>query len=208
MNIAVIGAGGRSGQAFVRGALNKGHNVRAGIRGSSPFEEHANLRVMTCDATILQDVERLIRDQDAVISLLGRVKDSPSDLQSRATQQILTAMEGEQVNRLISLTGTGVRLPGDKVTLADKFLNFGVNIFDKQRVKDGLIHADLIQGSNSDWTIVRVLKFTSGNPKKFSLTSQGPTKILTSRDEVAEAIIDLLESSGFLKQMPIISRAK
>lgn len=208
MRIAIIGASGRTGQAFTTTALESGHQVRAGIRGPSPFLAHDNLAVMTCDATILQDVERLIRDQDVVVSLLGHVKGSDKDVQTRATEQILSAMESEQVDRLISLTGTGVRLPGDKVTLSDKLINFGVRLFNKARVEDGLAHAELIKSSPTKWTVIRVLKLSNGNPKQFTLTSHGPTKIHTPRQEAAIAILDLLENSGFIGQMPIISKAK
>lgn len=207
MNIAVIGANGRSGQIFVQTALDAGHNVRAGIRFNSPFGNHPNLSVMTCDSTVQQDVERLIRDQDAVVSLIGHVKGSDPDVQAKSTKVILEAMEAEQVSRLVSLTGTGVRQPGDKITLIDKVLNFAVSLADKNRVQDGIDHAELIKNSQVDWTIIRVLKLSNSKAKPFKLTNNGPAKNSTSRQEVARAILEVLEQGSFVGNMPIMSKA-
>jgi putative NADH-flavin reductase len=71
MIIAVIAANGRSGQAFVEAALNRGHTVRAGIHGTNPFAEREGLIVMSCDATNKAEVLALIQGSTAVVSLIG-----------------------------------------------------------------------------------------------------------------------------------------
>jgi len=207
MNIAVIAANGRSGQAFVEAALAAGHTVRGGVLGKNFLRPHPGLTVVRCDATKQGDLKALLAGQDAVVSLIGHVKGSPPDVQTVAIQNIASVMESLGVRRLVSLTGTGVRFPGDKVTLLDRLLNLAVMLVDPARVKDGRKHVEVLTRSNLDWTVVRVLKLQDVPPAPFSLTEHGPTKPYVGRVEVAQAILQVLESNGFIRQAPIISKA-
>lgn len=207
MRIAVLGASGRSGQAFVAAALDAGYEVTAGIRSRNPFSEDTKLNVIRCDGNSLEDVRALLQEVDVVVSLIGHVRKSPATVQTEAIKNILTAMQEQNISRLISLTGTGVRYPDDKITLIDRILNAGISIVDPKRIKDGINHARLIEKSNTDWTILRVLKLQNTKPAAFTLTAHGPTKIITSRKEVAQAIILLIRDDSHKKQAPIISKA-
>ncbi len=206
MNIAVIAANGRTGKAFVKAALAAGHSVRAGSLHPGSFSPHPNLTEIVCDATNETDLSNLITGQDAVASFIGHVKGSANDVQTKAMQTLVGAMQQQKVTRIVSLTGTGVRFAGDKITLLDKFLNLGVSLLDKYRVKDGRDHAEVLKKSELDWTIIRVLKLQNVATTPFSLTLHGPTKLYVGRDEVALAALQVLEQKSFIKQAPIISR--
>lgn len=205
MKIAVIAANGRSGRAFVDAALAQGHHVRAGIFGPDPFTPHERLEVMACDATKSTEISRLIKGQDAVVSLIGHVPGTTADVQTRAMRKVVDAMHRLHLTRIVSLTGSGVRYPGDKVSFADAVLNFGLNLVDPQRIQDGTEHAEVLSKSGLDWTIIRVLKLTESEPHQFVLTAHGPAKTLVPRAEVAQAILQVLENKSFIKQAPIIS---
>lgn len=206
MRIAVIAANGRSGQAFVEKALQSGHQIRGGVLGKSFLPEHSNLTTIKCDATKLEDVKTLIQGCDAAVTLIGHVKGSAPDVQTNAIKIIIKAMEEENISRLVSLTGTGVRFPEDEATLIDRFLNLGVRIVDPSRVSDGKNHVRELQSSSLDWTIIRVLKLQNTDQKPFVLKENGPPKTIVSRDEVASAILDVLENQSFIKKAPIISK--
>lgn len=205
MKIAVIGANGRSGQAFVAAALQKGHLVRAGIYGENPFEPHDNLTVQNCDATKSKDVSSLIKEQEAVVSLVGHAGSLTADVQTTATRKIVDAMHRAGIQRIVSLTGTDVRYPGDHVRLVDRLINAVHGMFDKERVQDGNEHAEILAKSGLDWTIIRVLKLTDGTPGEFHLAEHGPAKALVPRKEVALAILESLEYRSFVKSAPIVS---
>jgi hypothetical protein len=205
MNIAIIAAQGRSGRIFVERALKAGHLVRAGIHGNNPFNQNQNLTTVQCDATKPADLRTLFQGVDVVVSLLGHVKGSAPDVQTVAITQVVSAMKELGLRRVVSLTGTGVRFPGDKITLIDRFLNFGVGIIDPSRVHDGSIHVDVLKKSNLDWTVIRVLKLENVTPKLFKLSENGPTKIVTCREEVAAAILEVLSNTSYIQQAPIIS---
>lgn len=206
MKIAVIAANGRSGRAFVETALHRGHQVRAGIHSHNPFRDQEGLTVLPCDATKLNDVKKLLKDCDAIVSLVGHVKGSAPDTQTVAITQVIAAMQTSPCKRLVSLTGTGVRFPGDQITILDRFLNLGVSIIDPARVHDGKKHVAALQSSNLDWTVLRVLKLQNVPSHPFTLRAHGPTKPYVGRTEVAHAILEILEKESFIHEAPIISK--
>lgn len=206
MKIAVIAANGRSGQAFVQKALDAGHMVRGGILGKSFLPENPNLTTVNCNATDPQQVKTLITGCDAVVSLIGHIKGSPAHVQTQAISTVLDCMKSAGVTRIVSLTGTGVRFPGDKITLLDRFLNLGITIVDPNRVKDGIDHVRLLEHSDVDWTVIRVLKLQNVAEKPFTLRENGPTKPYVGREEVASAILQVLEQNSFVQKAPIIAR--
>jgi len=205
MNIAVIAANGRSGKAFVTQALAAGHSVRAGVYKSNNLEEHPNLTVVECDATNKNDLANLIKGQDAIVSFIGHVKGSPAQVQTDAMRVLAEAMKEQDITRLVSLTGTGVRFPGDKITLIDRILNVSISIIDPARIRDGKGHVAFLQQTDLDWTVIRVLKLQNVEPKPFTLKQNGPTKLYVGRDEVAKAVLEVLEQNSFIRQAPIIS---
>ncbi len=207
MKIAVIAANGRSGRAFLKEALDRGHSINAGVHNinHANLKMHHNLSIVPCDATRIEDIKNLIKGQDAVVSLIGHVKGSPADVQTKSIQNIIQAMDELGIKRLISLTGTGVRFPGDKITLIDRFLNLSISTIDPKRIKDGKDHVNVIKASDTDWTLIRVLKLQDTKPSKYKLTENGPTRVYVGRSTVARAIIEVLEQSSFIKKAPIIS---
>ena len=207
MHIAVIAANGRSGQAFVRAALAAGHTVRAGVYKNNQLEPAGGLEIVHCDATQSEDLRQLLRAQDAVVSLIGHVKGSPANVQADAIQKVIEVMSELGIRRVVSLTGTGVRMPNDQITLIDRILNLSISLIDPARIHDGRRHVALLQASTLDWTVIRVLKLQNVSVKPFSLKLSGPTKIYVGRGEVAQAILQVLEQGSFVRQAPIIAKS-
>lgn len=207
MIIAVIGANGRSGKEFVKAALENGHSVRAGVHRSKLDFQHSNLQQITCDATDPIQLEKLLDSSVAVVSLIGHVRHSPANVQSETVKALIATCEKLQISRIVSLTGTGVRFPGDNITVTDRLLNFSIKVIDPTRIADGITHTELFLKSSLDWTIIRVLKLTNGTPKPYKLSENGPTKVFIPRSETALACLEVLENKTFYRKAPIISRA-
>ena len=205
MKIAVIAANGRLGRMFVEEALKAGHTVRAGVRGDSTLKSHPSLEIVRCDATQIDEIKNLIKDQDCVVSCIGHVKGSPAKVQTIATKNIVAAMNEQKISRFVDVTGTGVRFPGDKITLIDRFLNFGIELIDPKRIDDGRRHQKVLQQSDLDWTTIRVLKLQNVPAKPFDLATAGPTKPYVGRREVARAMLKVIKDHSFLTQAPIIT---
>lgn len=208
MKIAVIAANGRSGSRFVEAALVAGHSIRAGVRDKDSLKPHPNLAIVYCDATSSADLHDLLSGQEAVASFIGHVRDSASDVQTVATQKTIDVMKELGIRRIVSLTGTGVRFPGDKISLIDRLLNLGVNVLDRSRVTDGKNHVKALEESDLDWTVVRVLKLQDMHESPIELNLHGPTKWYVSRQEAAEAVLEVLEQGSFMQQAPIIGKSR
>ena len=208
MNIAVIAANGRSGQAFVEAALAAGHNVRAGVRGKSYLQPHPHMTVVECDATNEAQLTALLTGQEAVASFIGHVKGSDADVQTLAMKKLVDVMQTLSITRLVSLTGTGVRFPGDKISLVDRILNLSISLIDPKRIADGKNHVRFLETTNLDWTVIRVLKLQNTSPTPFTLLEHGPTKWYVSREDVAKAVLQVLEKQSFIKQAPIIGKQR
>jgi putative NADH-flavin reductase len=206
MRIAVIAANGRLGKVFVETALQAGHSVRAGIRGKDTLTPHALLEVVACDATNADDLKVLFRDQEVVVSAIGHVKGVAPNVQTLATEALVSVMNELSITRFVDVTGTGVRFPGDHITLIDRVLNMAVSIIDKDRVQDGRDHQEVLKKSNLDWTTIRLLKLQNVADRPYSLSLHGPTKWYVGRSEVAKAMLQVIEEHTFIKQSPIISQ--
>jgi len=204
MNIAVLGAHGKSGQVFVPMALAAGHHVRAGVRHVNPFAAHEQLEIISAEATSPADIAQLIAGCDAVVSLIGHRPGSQQDVQTQAMKVLIDQLDRTASRRLISLTGTAVRQPGDKVLVIDHLLNWALRLVDAKRIDDGIAHAEVLQDSDLDWTIVRVLKLTQGKEQPYTLRAHGPARLFTARKTVSRAIIDILEHDSFVREMPVI----
>lgn len=208
MKIAVIAANGRSGRIFLDYALARGHEVNAGVHNKNNIIGTEKLHVLKCDATNKDELRRLLEGQDAVVSFIGHVKGSAPLVQSEAMKTLIEVMHGLKMKRLVSLTGTGVRQPGDKIPIIDRFLTVGVKIVDFDRINDGIQHVKILKNSDLDWTVLRVLKLQNTKPSPFKLKENGPAKLLVSREDVARAALEVLEDNSFIRKLPILSRKK
>ncbi len=199
MKLAVIAANGRSGKIFVERALAAGHSVQAGVHHTNNLSPYERLTVMPCDATNRNDLAKLISEQDSVVSFIGHVKGSPLHVQTEAIRSLASVVKAQNLTRIVSLTGTGVRFPGDHITLIDRILNTSIRLIDPTRVRDGIEHVEILKQSGLDWTVLRVLKLQNTAPKPFTLQEHGPPKWYVSREEVADAALQVLEQETFIK---------
>ncbi len=205
MKILVLAANGRTGKLVVEQAKNLGHNVISFIYGTSNLpSELEGTTIIRGDATNAEDIAQAIKNIDVVISTIGHTKNSAPNVQALTMQHLLAAAETYDF-KIVSLTGTGVRVPGDKITIIDRILNFAVSKIDEPRVLDGIKHVELLQQSDHPWSVVRVLKLTNSRATNSTLSLHGPAKTFVSREEVARALIEVATTNLWDKKMPIIS---
>lgn len=204
--VAVLGANGHTGRELVTALLDAGYAVRAGVhRSDESVPQHELVTVMRADAHDPEAVANLARGTSAVFSALGQNRASGTDVQTIAMNNLVSTAAEHGVKRVVSLTGTGVRVPGDTPELIDTALNTMLGMIAPKRMQDGIDHATVLKTSNLHWTILRVLLLTNGAPQPFGLTPHGPALRLTSRKTVAQAFLRVLETSRHIAQMPIIS---
>jgi putative NADH-flavin reductase len=208
MKLAIFGATGRTGKPLVQRALEAGHEVVALVRTPAKLTlQNDKLTIIQGDAMNPNDVDKAVRGTEAVISVLGQSKESPHDMQTVATRNIIAAMEKYGIKRLVSLTGAGVDAPQDKPKLANHMIKFALKTLSGQVLKDGENHARAIQNSQLDWVIVRGPMLNEGPyTGKYRVGWVGVnTGARISRADLADFMLKQVTDNTYLRQLPMIS---
>lgn len=208
MKICIFGADGRTGVEVVKYAHSKGFEVVAFVYGEGSnkyFPQGVMIRkgnVMDYSAVL-----DAIKGTEVVISVLGHIKGSDPLMQTKGITNITKAMKELGVKRILSLTGTGARVEGDRPSLLDKFLNFAVQKVDPERINDGIGHLKVLKDSGLDFSVLRVLKLGDSQKEvlEYKITDGGPAELLTSRKKVAKILIDLINEDRYFGKFPVVS---
>lgn len=210
MKVCVFGAGGRTGIEVVRCVVERGWQATAFVRSdASALTLPKGVTVVRGDVMDYEAVRRAVDGVGAVVSALGHVRGSAVTMHSTGMRNIVRAMEDAGVQRLLSLTGTGVCIDGDTPSLADRVLNALVWTVAPGRMRDAVEHVEAMRASRLDWTVLRVLLLTSSTspPAPCSLTDHGPAQLFTSRKQAAQTLTDLIQDKQHIGKMPVMSAA-
>ncbi len=208
MKICVFGADGRTGVEVVNYAVEQSFDVVAFVyTNNSNIYFPKNVSIKQGNVMNYGNVEEALKATDAVISVLGHIKNSDPLMQTKGITNIVQAMKNLGIQRVLSLTGTGARTEGDTPSLIDMFLNFVVTRVDPDRMHDGVEHVKVLQNSRLDFTVVRVLTLSKSDKecKNYKLTDGGPAELHTSRKKVAHVLVDLINNKTYIGKLPIIS---
>ena len=206
--IALFGGSGKTGQAFIPQALEAGHQIKALARTPAKISQASpNLTVIEGDVLIPSDVAEVVADADVVVSLFGQVKGSPKDVQTRGTQHIVEAMQQHGVDRIISLSGGGLPYEADEPKFPDRMIRFIMKVMVPHVLEDAKGHAEVLVQSGLNWTIVRGPRLTddpfTGDYRVGWVGVNASTKV--GRPDLAHFILDLVETSKYTEQMPMVS---
>ena len=205
MHIALFGATGKTGQPLVTQALAAGHTVHALVRDPARLQtQHERLIPVVGDVSKAQSVAEAVAGCDAVITTIGHVKGSPSDIQTVATRNILAAMQQHSVTRIVSLTGAGVRAPQDTPKFSDRAVRLALSLLPGNILGDGEQHAQLLTASNVEWVIARGPMLTQGprSAYKVGFVGQG-SGLRLARENLADFILRNLTDNTYLRRMPL-----
>lgn len=208
MKLAIFGITGRVGMHLAKQALADGYEVVALVRDPAKVPiQNGRLTLVQGDAMNLGDVEKTVQGADAVISVLGHRKDSPKDLQTVATRNIIASMEKYGVKRLVSLTGAGVEAPQDQPKVMNHLIKFALKAMSSEVLKDGEQHAEVIKESPLDWVIVRAPMLNEGpRTGKYRVGWVGVnTSARLSRADLADFLLKQVTDSTYLRQLPMVS---
>lgn len=211
MKIAIIGANGKIGRIVTRVALERNHSVVAVVRNEMDVaidDAITAVSVIEGDATNYNDMLTALDTCDAVISVIGHSAATPVDMQARSMQSVSSVMTKLGIERLISLTGNGVLVPGDSPSIIDRALTAVLLFLDPKRVQDGIRHLQVLEGSNIDWVVLRTPKHVNGQKKGQGYVKrdnvQGASMFI-SRQAIAATLLELAEAEVIKTRTPVIS---
>lgn len=208
MQVTVFGANGKVGQLVVRGLLDRGHSVVAFVHEKNSLPTHSKLGIQKGDIHSSDDIAKAIERSEAVVSVLSSWQAPGKDVLSAAMQRLIPAMRAQNISRVISLTGAIAFDSKDRVGILDNVQHALLNAVSPKVLRDAEDHLRLLRDSGLKWTVVRsplMVKF--GSPA-YKLQNVFPAPWATIHYQaVAECIINLVETSEYAQQAPVITRA-
>jgi len=200
-SIIVFGATGKTGHQVVRYALEKGHHVTVMVRDKSRLSlKYHNLNVIKGDVRIQKDVDKVVKDQDIVISTLG-VKPGQKPVCREGVENIIESMKKFKVKKLFVVSAYGAR------ETAFGFYGKLLNLFIKKLMIDKNEMEEFIEKSKVDWTVIRPVILTNAPfTDKYNLLTEGvlPGFHFISREDTARFIIDSLDRKDYKKKFVTI----
>lgn len=204
MKIVVFGANGRVGRLVVMELLSRGHKVRAVVHRGT-LDGPKELEVVSGDIYDPASIDAALRGCDAVISALGSWGTPKKDVLSTAMESIVPLMSAQGIRRIVSLTGDGAKLPGERSSLVRMVMRSGIQLLAPRILADGEKHLATLSKSTLDWTVVRSPVMYSSDNRAYSLSNKSAS-VRISRRAVVQAMCDLLESHDWLQQAPFLRK--
>ncbi|MGE5107773.1 MAG: NAD(P)-dependent oxidoreductase [Sphingobacteriales bacterium] len=203
MKIIIFGASGTTGHELVKQALASNYFVTAFVRNPSKLNiENDKLKVIQGDVKDYAVVENAIKEQDAVLSVLGVTKPLKKDpIVIEGIKNIIKAMEKQNVKRLVYLSFLAV---GQGRKDAGFMIKNIISRIVHNEIEDHQVKEQLIKDSNLEWTIIHPPKLTNGIKKavyrigeNIKSTSFLPT---LSRADLAGFMIKQINDNSFLRK--------
>ncbi|HKH09751.1 MAG TPA: NAD(P)H-binding protein [Rubrobacter sp.] len=175
MKVLVFGATGSVGRHIVEQALARGHEVTAFVRDpSGPDAAHERLTVFRGDVLDAASVEGAVRGQEAVLCSIGAGR--KGRVRSEGTRNIVRAMEGTGVRRLVCQTTLGAGESSGNLSFFWKHVMFGLLL--RGAFADHEQQEAHVRMGALDWTIVRPATSspTAGSRARTGTASRHPRK--------------------------------
>jgi uncharacterized protein YbjT (DUF2867 family) len=206
--ILVLGATGGTGRLIVSQAVARGYDVTVLVRSAEKASDLKGAKLIVGDARDEKVLRQALKGRDAVVSALGTPASPFREvtLLSTAMRALTSAMQIEQVSRLVCITGMG----------AGNSVGHGGFLFDNLIFPLLLrkVYADkdrqeaIVRDSGLDWVLVRpsVLNNKPGRDTIRALTDLSDFHGGSiSREDVARFVLDQLRDDAWLHRSPLIT---
>jgi putative NADH-flavin reductase len=160
MKISILGASGGTGQAIVRLALQRGHEVTALVRRPEALTVAApKLAVLAGDARDAKTIDKLVAGHDAIVCSLGITvsdgipnADVRPDVCAVSTKLLFETMPRHGVRRIVLMSTHGAGKSNDRTPYVVRLRNLM-----QGRVCDKDDMEEFIASSSApvDWTVIR-----------------------------------------------------
>jgi len=211
MKLLIIGATGATGRELVNQALTQGHEVTVLVRDAAKASFAPPVKMALGDVLDASSLKNALTGQEAVISSLGSAASGPFKeltLLSEGTRNLVAAMQGQGVNRLICITGVGA---GESKGHGPWYYNWLIQPLMLRGVyHDKTRQEGIVRGSGLDWTLVRPAILTNGAAKGVeavrAFTVLAGVNVGTiSRADVAAFCLRDLADGRYRRQAPVIT---
>ncbi|MDP9482884.1 MAG: NAD(P)H-binding protein [Chloroflexota bacterium] len=210
MRVLILGSTGRIGTLTLEGALSRGHEATVLVRDPGRVEPRNSLSVVAGDVRDETAVRAAVRGVDAVIAALGPRSNTPAEEEGLALgmHNLVAAMVGGRVPRLVALSGAGVDVPGDRKPVLDRMMSGVVRRFARHIVGAKQREFETFAASELEWTALRPPLVTDGSARGYRLDLSLQPGARVTRADVAQALVDLLVDRAFIRAAPFVLPAR
>jgi putative NADH-flavin reductase len=205
--IVIFGATGGTGQELIKQALKVNHKVTAFVRNPEKIKlADSKLTVIHGNVLNYQEVLHAVDNQDAVFVALSASPSDKTKLRTKATANIIKAMEEKGVQRLLCISALGVA--DSKPILPWYYTKFIIPFMLKNVYRDHESQETEIERSSLKWTIIRPSVLTDG-PKtenyEHGFTSRVKLKYKISRADIAHFMLSQIDNNQYLMKKVCVS---
>lgn len=205
MNIAIIGATGKTGMSFAKQALDHGHCVTALVRSPEKVTlTHHHLRVIPGDVMNIDDVKRAVLGQDAIFIALG-TGETPkkSSIREAGTRQVMDVLQqAKETPQVVVLSSLGV---GDSSKQIPFHLRWFVKLMLMFPLADHKKQEAIVTSSQVPYTILRPTSMhdipATGHLHVTTSKDMLPIRPAVSPDDVAQVAVAVIEGSEYQNQV-------
>jgi putative NADH-flavin reductase len=208
--IIVFGATGGTGKILVAQALAKGFEVTAILRNPDSLDlQHHQLKIVKGDVLLPSSFANEITGKDAVISCLGNGKNlGPTTVYSKGIENILQAMRGRDVHRLLCISAGGVEATKEMGFFVRTITALVLQRILKNPYADMLLMEQELERSDLDWTILRPARLTDRPlTKKYRVAVRGHIRKPWSigRADLSHYLLQVINDQQTFRSKPEIS---
>lgn len=206
LKVALLGTTGKAGGYLLTQLLREGYAVKALIRNPENYLfTHPLLEIIPGDIKDLDTARSLLEGCDAVLSMIGQ-KPGEVLISSLATANIIQAMQEFGVKRYVLLSGITPDVPGDskseKVQQGSAWMRqtYPEVTADKQKAYE------LLTGSSTNWTMVRVPWIEQTDEKRGMTTDLQDClgETITTAD-LADFFVSQLRDDTYSRKAPFVA---
>jgi uncharacterized protein YbjT (DUF2867 family) len=210
MKFLVLGATGGTGVAFVKKALDGGHQVTALVRGAGAAVD-PRAQIVSGDVTDAAVIARAARDHDAIISALGakNIRQTPT-LMTDMVRAVIASAKDSGVDRFVMVSAFGV---GDSLAKASFLAGLIFRTGLRAKYVDKAAADVLVRDSNLKWTLEYPGALNNRDDSRYTATAlEDVTKLpifpSTSRANVADFLLDSAAHGTFIRRVVVVTDTK
>lgn len=220
--IAVFGGTGFIGSCLSEKLVARGYRVRLLVRDPIKAREFSGKEGFEVVEGALPDLAAITKcieggssdfsgDPSGVVSgvinVTGQRGRSKAEMQTlvEGNRNIIVAMEALGVNPYIKISGTSVRLPGEKFPLMRHLLDIAFRVLLPNPTRCKYLEQEDILSSKLDWVMVRPPAIVDKPANKpLQAHEYQHLGMSVSREDLCEFMIDQLDSSRWLHRCPVL----
>ncbi|MEM1212381.1 MAG: NAD(P)H-binding protein [Planctomycetota bacterium] len=208
MKLVVFGSTGRVGGSIVTQGLEAGHEVAAYTRPASVGRLPAGVEIHRGELDDAGAIAGAVAGADVVLSGLGARKNTPDQVPmlAGAYEQICAAMAEAGVQRLVAISGSATRLPGERVSFGRGVVRLIMKVLGRHILGANEAAAEVILGTGLEWVLVRPPQIVDGEPTgKRVADRDGTASMRITVGDVAAFMLESASSDEWVRAAPFVS---